>query len=70
MKVGMSGCVLTEDARDDDSLDILCAGLIGVSREVGNVQTQGGVVTQDSIEIYEKDPSQQRRTKYYYCNEQ
>lgn len=34
---GTPGNVHTEDARDDDSLDVLCAGLIGISREVGNV---------------------------------
>jgi hypothetical protein len=43
---------LTEDDWDDNSLDVLCARLVGISRKVGNVQTQGSVVTQDSVEIY------------------
>ena len=47
----MCGEELTKDDGDDDDLDILCAGFIGVSRKVGNVQAQGGVVAQDSVEI-------------------
>ncbi len=42
---------LTEDDRDDEGLDVLCAGFVGVSRKVGNVQAQGGVVPQNSVEI-------------------
>ena len=49
------GGELTKDDGDDDGLDVLCAGFIGVSRKVGNVQAQGGVVAQDSVEIYERD---------------
>ncbi len=29
----------TEDKRDDESLDVLGAGLVGISGKVGNVQT-------------------------------
>ena len=29
---------LTKDDRDDDGLDVLCAGFVGVSRKIGNVQ--------------------------------
>ena len=56
----MCGGELTKDDRDYEGLDVLCAGFVGVSREIGNVQSQGGVVTQDSIEIGEKGPSEGR----------
>jgi hypothetical protein len=46
---------LTKDDRDDDGLDVLCAGFVGVSRKVGDVQAQGGVVAQDAVEICQKD---------------
>jgi hypothetical protein len=55
--VRMCGGGLTKDNRDDDCLDVLCAGFVGVSRKVGNIQTQGGVVAQDSIEICKRDSS-------------
>ena len=42
---------LTEDARNNNGLDVLCAGLVGVSREIGNVQAQGGIVAQNTVEI-------------------
>jgi hypothetical protein len=29
---------LTKDDWDDDGLDVLCAGFVGVSRKVGDVQ--------------------------------
>lgn len=29
---------LTEDEWDDDGLDVLCAGFIGVSRKIGDIQ--------------------------------
>lgn len=44
---------LTENYRNDNGLDILGAGFVGVSRKIGDVQTQGGVVAQDSVEICE-----------------
>lgn len=44
---------LTEDGRDDNGLDVLSAWFVGVSRKIGNVQSQSGVVTQDSVEICE-----------------
>jgi hypothetical protein len=44
----------TEDDRDDEGLDVLGARLVGVSREIGNVQTQSGVISQDSIEVCKK----------------
>jgi hypothetical protein len=49
---------LTEDDRDDESLDVLCTGLVGVSREIGNIETQGGVIAQDSVEIGEERPGE------------
>ncbi len=52
--VRMSGRKLTKDEGDDDGLDVLCAGFVGVSRKVGDVQAQGGVVAQDSVEICER----------------
>lgn len=48
---------LTKDDRDDENLDVLCAGLVGVSREIGNVQAQGGIVAQDTVEIWKRDSS-------------
>jgi hypothetical protein len=55
--VRMCGGGLTKDNMDDDGLDVLCAGFVGVSRKVGNIQAQGGVVAQDSIEICKRDSS-------------
>lgn len=49
--------VLTKDDRNNEGLDVLCAGLVGVSRKVGNVQAQGGVVAQNSVEICKRDSS-------------
>jgi hypothetical protein len=42
---------LTKDDRNDEGLDICCTGLVGISRKVGDVQAQGGIVTQHSVEI-------------------
>ena len=39
-------------------MDVLCAGFLGVSCKVGNVQAQGGVVAQDSVEICKTDSGQ------------
>ena len=47
----MPGRILTEDDRDDEGLDVLCAGFVCVSRKIGNVEAQGRVVAQDSVEI-------------------
>jgi hypothetical protein len=55
--VRMCGGELTKDYRDDDGLDVLCAGLVSVSRKVGDVQAQGGVVAQDSVEICKRESS-------------
>ncbi len=55
MAVKMCGGKLTKDEGNNDGLDILCAGFVGVSRKVGNVQAQGGVVAQDSVEICKRD---------------
>ncbi len=55
--VKIHGGELTEDDRDDDGLDVLCAGFVCVSRKVGDVQAQGGVVAQDSVEICKRDSS-------------
>ena len=45
----------TKDDGDDDGLDILRAGFVGVSRKVGDVQAQGGVIAQNSIKICKSD---------------
>ncbi len=42
---------LTKNDGDNDGLNVLCAGFIGVSRKIGDIQAQGGIVTQYSIEI-------------------
>lgn len=42
---------LTEDEGDNDGLHVLSAGLVGISGKVGDVETERGVVTQDSVEI-------------------
>lgn len=42
---------LTKDEWNDDGLDVLCAGFVGVPRKVGDVQAQGGIVAQDSVEV-------------------
>ena len=55
--VRMCGGELTKDDRDDDGLDVLCADFVGVSRKVGDVQAQGGVVAQDSVKICKRDSS-------------
>ena len=49
--VRMCGGELTEDDGDDDGLDVLCARFVGVSRKVGDIQAQGRIVAQDSVEI-------------------
>ena len=49
--VRMCSGKLTKDDRDDDGLDVLCAGFVGVSRKIGDVQAQRGVVAQDTVEI-------------------
>ena len=51
----MCGGRLTEDEGDDEGLDVLCAGFVGVSRKVGDVQAQCGVVAQDSVEICKRN---------------
>ena len=55
-KIDMRMCngKLTKDDRDDDGLDVLCAGFVGVSRKIGDVQAQCGVVAQDTVEIYKR----------------
>jgi hypothetical protein len=39
-------------------LDVLGAGFLRISREIGNVQTQGCVVAQYSVEIYARGVGQ------------
>lgn len=53
--VRMCGRKLTKDDGDDDGLDVLRAGFVGVFRKVGDVQAQGSVVAQDSVEICKRD---------------
>jgi len=55
--VRMCGGELTKDYRDDDGLNVLCAGFVRISRKVGNVQAQGGVIAQDSVEICKRNSS-------------
>jgi hypothetical protein len=43
--------VLTEDTWDDDSLNVLRTRLVGIPRKIGDVEAQGCVVAQNSIEI-------------------
>lgn len=42
---------LTKDARNDEGLDVRCTGFVGISRKVGDVQAQGGIIAQNSVEI-------------------
>lgn len=51
-----------EDAGDDDGLDILRAGLVGVAGEIGNVEAEGGVVAQYAVEVREEGPSKDGTT--------
>ena len=51
----MCGGILTKDDGNEDGLDVLCAGFVGVSRKVGNVQAQSSVVAQDTVEICKRD---------------
>ena len=51
----LGGGRLTKDERDDNCLNVLGAGFVGVSREIGDVQAQGGVVPQDPVKIYKRD---------------
>jgi hypothetical protein len=53
--VGMCGGELTEDDGNNEGLDILSAGFVGVPREIGNVQAQGCIITQDSVEIWKRN---------------
>lgn len=53
--VRICGGKRTKDDGDDDGLDVLCAGFVGVSRKVGDVQAQGGVVAQDSVKICKRN---------------
>ena len=41
-------------------MDVLCAGLVGVSGKVGDVEAQGGVVAQDSVQVAEEGPGEGR----------
>lgn len=53
--VRICGMKLTEDDGNDDGLDVLCAGFVRVSRKIGDVQAQRGIVAQDSVEICKLD---------------
>lgn len=46
-----------EDDRDDDRLDVLRTGLLRVSREIGDIETESRVVTKDRVQIREECPS-------------
>jgi hypothetical protein len=47
-----AGVELTEDEGDDNGLDILSTGLVGISREIGNVKAQGGIVSKNAVEVW------------------
>jgi hypothetical protein len=49
-----AGVELTEDEGDDNGLDILGTGLVGISREISNVKAQGRIVSQNAVEICKK----------------
>ena len=49
-----------EDDWDDERLNILRTWLVGISREVGNVKTQSGVIAQDSVQVLEECPCEDR----------
>ena len=46
-----------EDKWDDECLYILRTGLVGISGKIGNVQSEGSVVSQHRVEVGEKSPS-------------
>jgi hypothetical protein len=41
----------TEDSRNGNGLDVLCAGFVCVSCEVGNVEAERSVVTENTVQI-------------------
>lgn len=43
----------SEDEWNDYGLDILCVGGLRVPRKVGNVESQGGIVAQDAVQVCE-----------------
>lgn len=45
MCIGEGRAELTEDEGNDNGLDILRTGLVGISREISNVKAQGGIVS-------------------------
>lgn len=47
----MRGEGLAKDEGDHYGLNILCAGFVGIPCKVGNVQAQGGIVAQYSVEV-------------------
>lgn len=44
----------TEDEGDHKGLYVLCAGLVGITGEIGNVQAKRCVVSKDAVEICRK----------------
>jgi hypothetical protein len=52
------GKLLTKDAGDDDGLDVACSGFVGVSGEIRDVEAEGGVVAEDSVEVGEEGPGE------------
>lgn len=51
MCIGEGRAELTEDEGNDNGLDILRTGLVGISREISNVKAQGGIVSQNAVEV-------------------
>lgn len=51
----MRGGRLTKNYGDDNGLAVLCAGFVGVSGKIGNVQAQRGIVAQDSVKICKRE---------------
>ena len=46
---------LTEDNGNNEGLNILCAGLIRVSRKISDIQAECSIVSKDTVEIYKRE---------------
>ena len=44
-------------------MHVLCTGFVGVSGKIGDVETQCGVVAQDTVEVAEEGPGERRAAK-------
>ena len=41
-------------------MHVLCTGFVGVPREIGDVETQCGIIAQDTVEVAEESPGESR----------